>query len=172
MPFDRHKITREIGIDMGHRVTFHGSKCKNLHGHRYTIEVTLEGPLARGGEQDGMVMDFGFIKDQMMAEIDTPCDHGLCLWIDDHIASVMLGPAYASVCREVEAFGHATYNVEPFGRLYLLHCVPTAENLARHWFERMSQAVHTDERNKGARVDSVRVWETPNCMAEYAPYRE
>lgn len=173
MTFDRHTITREIGIDMGHRVTFHGSKCRNVHGHRYTIQVTLEGPLARGGEQDGMVMDFGFIKDLMMQEIDGPCDHGLCLWIDDHLASVMLGPGYRTASKEVERVGYALWgNAEPFGKLYVLHCVPTAENLARHWWERMTEACGNDSRNTGARVQSVKVWETPNCSAEYAPYRD
>lgn len=176
MPFDRHTITREIGIDMGHRVTFHGSKCQNIHGHRYTIHVTLDGPLAKGGEQDGMVMDFGFIKDLMMDEIDAPCDHGMTLWADDLLASKFLGAGYHKAYERVERDGHALLNGGEWegGKLYLLHCVPTAENLARHWFERMSMAVGEDRRNVGsrARVLSVKVWETPNCSAEYAPYRD
>ena len=32
-------VRRQIGIDAGHRVMTHGSKCRNMHGHRYTIEA-------------------------------------------------------------------------------------------------------------------------------------
>src|SRR4051812_45172843 len=85
-----HTIAREIGIDMGHRVTFHGSKCRNLHGHRYTIQATCRGPLFVEGEQQGMVLDFGFLKEIMMKEIDEPCDHGMALWVDDPICSLFM----------------------------------------------------------------------------------
>lgn len=163
-----HTITREIGIDMGHRVTYHGSKCRSLHGHRYTIHVTLAGPLVDGGEQEGMVMDFGFLKDVMMQEIDAPCDHGTCLWVDDVYASRFLGPAYVIAETITRAVGHWSGQGE-FGKLYLLHCVPTAENLARHWYERLTDALAAEPRNQGARLLSVKVWETPNCSAEYAP---
>ena len=56
-----HLISREISIDAGHRVTEHTSKCRNLHGHRYTIQAWCSGPLFSEGEQGGMVLDFGFI---------------------------------------------------------------------------------------------------------------
>ena len=36
-------ITRSIGVDYGHRVMTHGSKCRSIHGHRGTIEVTCAG---------------------------------------------------------------------------------------------------------------------------------
>ena len=63
---EENLITREIGIDMAHRVTHHGSKCKNIHGHRYTIHAMVKGPLFESGEQQGMVLDFGFLKEEMM----------------------------------------------------------------------------------------------------------
>ena len=42
---NRCELTRRIGIDMGHRVPDHGSKCRNPHGHRYEILATCEGPV-------------------------------------------------------------------------------------------------------------------------------
>ena len=64
-------ITRSIGVDCGHRVMTHGSKCKSIHGHRGTIEVTCAGPaLHLSGEQSEMVVDFGFLKDAMINVID------------------------------------------------------------------------------------------------------
>ena len=58
-----HLIRRRIEIDAGHRVPHHASKCCNLHGHRYVIEALCNGPLAEAGEQTGMVLDFGFLKE-------------------------------------------------------------------------------------------------------------
>lgn len=139
-------VTREIGIDAGHRVTFHGSKCRNIHGHRYTIQATCEGKLQDSGEEMGMVMDFGFLKEEMMNEIDAPCDHGFICWDQDKQVLDMF----------------AGENL----KLYIVPFVPTAENLARHWFERLARRV--DERTEGrANLLKVKVWETPNCSAEY-----
>src|SRR5262245_26860983 len=107
---DGFEITREIGIDAGHRVTWHGSKCRNLHGHRYTVQALGSGPLGGEGEQLGMVLDFGFLKEEMLAEIDAPCDHGMILWIDDPIlrefeASRMLDKPLAELSAQVQAQG-------------------------------------------------------------------
>jgi 6-pyruvoyltetrahydropterin/6-carboxytetrahydropterin synthase len=78
-------ITRSIGVDYGHRVMTHGSKCRSIHGHRGTIEVTCAGSaLHESGEQAEMVLDFGFLKDAMMNVIDKSIDHGFIASVDDH----------------------------------------------------------------------------------------
>lgn len=165
---ERHQITREIGIDMGHRVTFHGSKCKNIHGHRYRILATCEGPLALAGEQQGMVIDFGFLKEEMMAEIDYYCDHGLVLWIQDPLLETL--PGLASQLEHIKGlFNQAAgwfITAWDGGKLYLLDAVPTAENLARHWFDRLTPRVHARTMGR-ASLTRIRVWETPQCYADY-----
>lgn len=163
-----HLITREIGIDMGHRVTHHGSKCKNLHGHRYTIQATCRGPLFKSGEQQGMVLDFGFLKEEMINEIDGPCDHGTTLWIDDPFVLEFAGRDTTLIqtwSQEIKENGfHCAMGA--FGKLYLVPFVPTAENLARHWYERLAPRVIV-RTNDQAWLSKVLVWETPNCSAEY-----
>lgn len=159
------RITRELGIDMGHRVTEHAGKCKNLHGHRYTIQVTLEGSVASKGQQDGMVLDFGFLKDLMMDLIDKPCDHGLCLGINDPFTARMLQAAYRLTEKAVQKDGFCLTQGE-YGKLYVINVTPTAENLAYHWFRRLCEPV-LDKSGGRARVVGVKVWETPNCSAEY-----
>ena len=37
------EITTKLEFDAGHRIPHHKSSCKNLHGHRYAIEVTIKG---------------------------------------------------------------------------------------------------------------------------------
>ena len=163
-----HTATRQIGIDMGHRVTNHGSKCKNIHGHRYTIEATIGGALVPSGASEGMVADFGFMKDAMMQEIDGPCDHGLCLWIKDPLVPLLLkNPAeFDALSKALEdgILGQCAQGV--CGKLYLMDLVPTAENLAEHWFRRLGPAIDALS-NGQAHIVNVKVWETPNCFAEY-----
>jgi len=173
-PNQRHFITREIGIDAGHRVTFHGSKCRNLHGHRYTIEATCVGPLFTEGEQQGMVLDFGFLKEEMVRECDEPCDHGMILWIDDPFTlKLALGGDSDILARVREAVQLVGYhqlrlNVDDNtgGKYYIVPFVPTAENLAKHWFERLAARV-TQRTDNQASLYSVKVYETPNCSAQY-----
>jgi 6-pyruvoyltetrahydropterin/6-carboxytetrahydropterin synthase len=155
----KFQITREIGIDAGHRVTYHGSKCRNVHGHRYTVQATCEGPLYREGEQQGMVLDFGFLKEEMMSEIDEPCDHGMILWDQDPLVPLFLPQSFTVT---------GSVNHGPMGKVYIVPFVPTAENLARHWFERLAPRVTARTKDQ-AWLKSITVWETPNCMAKYEP---
>lgn len=155
-------ITREIGIDAGHRVTNHGSKCKNLHGHRYTIHATVTGPLSQAGESEGMTLDFGFLKEIMLKCIDEPCDHALILWWDDPLLPILMPLDLADFdrTRPLSVMGSC-------GRVYLVPFVPTAENLAWHWFELLRPEVLTCT-NGRAKILKLRVDETPNCWAEYS----
>lgn len=166
----QHLITREIGIDMGHRVTYHGSKCRNLHGHRYKVIATCVGPLFESGEQEGMVLDFGFLKEEMMNEIDAPCDHGTCLWIEDPVLDLLLklNPEQlqlSSIARTVESDSY-WLGFLPTGKTYIVPFVPTAENLAKHWYDRLLPRI-LERTNGKASLARIDVWETPNCSASY-----
>ncbi|MBI4225594.1 6-carboxytetrahydropterin synthase [Candidatus Roizmanbacteria bacterium] len=44
-------ITKIIEFDMGHRIPNHKSQCRNLHGHRYKLEVNLEGDVEEKKEE-------------------------------------------------------------------------------------------------------------------------
>ena len=161
------QITRRIGIDAGHRVTYHHSKCRSLHGHRYEIEATCQGPLATSGSTDGMVggLDFGFLKEEMMAAIDAPCDHALILWRQDPLVDVLI-PRPPGVDPSVGIYHPLGPTLGVDGtKLYLMDAVPTAENLADHSFSLLSPRVHA--RSNGLAVLArLRVYETPNCWAD------
>ena len=171
-----HTITRRIEIDAGHRVPHHGSKCFNLHGHRYVIEAECAGPLAEDGEQTGMVLDFGFLKAAMVSEIDEQCDHTFIFaWWDDLCLHMFLGDQpRPHIEHEIRhAFGGVLVRYKPDGSdkelcYYVTNFSPTAENLARHWFGRLAPKVRDLSKGR-ATLQSIRVHETPNCMAEYRP---
>jgi 6-pyruvoyltetrahydropterin/6-carboxytetrahydropterin synthase len=57
-------ITRKLEFDAGHRIPDHKSQCRNLHGHRYTVEITLTGEViaAEGNSDNGVFMDFWVVK--------------------------------------------------------------------------------------------------------------
>ena len=90
-------ITRKLEFDAGHRIPDHNSQCRNLHGHRYTLLITLTGDVVQqDGESDnGMIMDFGDIKaafkpllDQLdhyylneIEGLDNPTSENLVKWI-------------------------------------------------------------------------------------------
>lgn len=147
-----YTATRQIGIDAAHRVPTHGSKCRNLHGHRYCIEATVHCQILNPeGEQKDMAIDFGFLKEVMMHRIDEPCDHGLMLWEQDPIVPTIL-----------EMMGDSL----PQQKLALLPFIPTAERLAQFWFHLMQNDVRI--RSEGvAELFQLRVYETPNCWADY-----
>ncbi|MCB1563932.1 MAG: 6-carboxytetrahydropterin synthase [Alphaproteobacteria bacterium] len=97
-----HYVSREIGIDAAHREHQHGSKCFNIHGHRYKIQAVCSGGLATDGEQADMVVDFSFLKEAMMRQIDSFCDHGSIFSLDDpNIGSYVHGTLLEDVAKEL-----------------------------------------------------------------------
>jgi 6-pyruvoyltetrahydropterin/6-carboxytetrahydropterin synthase len=168
------RVSRRIEIDAGHRIMTHGSKCRHLHGHRYGVEAVCEAAsLHPDGEQTDMVVDFGFLKEEMLAVIDEPCDHGFIAALADRELLAMFAPAgteaafLAGLDRQVADQGWATTTATRLGtKLTVVPFQPTAECLAQHWFQRLQGPVAA--RSGGtARLVCVRVWETPNCVAEY-----
>lgn len=164
------RITAEIGIDMGHRIAQHGSKCANLHGHRYRIEVTCEGTVIDDDGLDqpenGMVLDFGFLKQVMLEQIDLHFDHGTCLWYKDPILIHDIGLDHQYIVDTVVNRGWCNDRIWKWGKLVILRETPTAENLAKHWADRIALPIH-QRSNGNAMLYSVRVWETPNFSTVY-----
>ncbi|MDR1648279.1 MAG: 6-carboxytetrahydropterin synthase QueD [Zoogloeaceae bacterium] len=142
------EITRRLAFDAGHRIPHHQSQCRNLHGHRYVIEITLSGAVneAAGESADGMVMDFSEVKAIAEREIVTPWDHAFLVWRQDTVVTAFLETLP----------GHKTV---------VLDKVPTAENLARIAFDTLAPA-YAARYGKRLRLVRVRLFETPNCWAD------
>jgi hypothetical protein len=50
----RTRVTRSFTFDAAHVLPWHPGRCRNLHGHTYRVEVSIEGPLG----PHGIVTDF------------------------------------------------------------------------------------------------------------------
>ena len=162
---EQFSITRRIEIDAAHRVPHHGSKCFKVHGHMYVIEATCSGEVIEEGEQTGMVMDFGFLKQCMIQVIHAPCDHAIILWKNDPMLESMPKPPIGVL---------QVSNPEPWWKIEFTEEVPTAENLAKMWHGELCHAIFGwfDQfedvlESKYPKLVQVKVWETPNCSAVY-----
>lgn len=166
MATEKFEITRQIGIDAGHRIPDHKSKCKNLHGHRYEVHATAIGELITEGSETGMVTDFSFLKELMMRVIDENFDHGLIMYYDDPLlVKIMPYALYVATFGEAKAGKVMPVMVPDFGKMAVIPMVPTAENLAKLWYDMLSNEMRLD--GVKAQLKSVRVFETPNCSALY-----
>lgn len=72
------KVSKEYKWEMGHRISFHEGKCRNLHGHSYKAKVELTGTM----DENGMVLDF-FIIDSIMRNILEKLDHSFIVYKND-----------------------------------------------------------------------------------------
>ncbi len=130
------------------------------------------GRLHTEGEQEGMLVDFGFLKQEMLAAIDNFFDHGMILWRRDELTLATLSSA------DLEQIDQQIKDADPdrgfgflrqtkfWGKLVVTPFVPTAENLAKLWYKLLEPRVI--ERSEGkAEISHVKVWETPNCAAIY-----
>jgi len=144
-------ITKEIEIDMGHRVFNHKSKCRNLHGHRYKIEVGVDDKVidTKGTSDEGMVIDFSDLKQCMIDNIDSIFDHSFMMSVEDPFYNIF-----------------ADLRLNQNQKINFVHFVPTAENLAKYWFEILELALES----KKIKLHHVRVYETPTSTALYTKY--
>ncbi len=143
------RISKVIEWDMGHRVPNHKSKCRNLHGHRYRLELTVTGELVQtnGASSEGMIIDFADLKQAMMESIHDVLDHGYMVCEQD---KVML-----------DFFAE---NEDQNFRVIKVPFIPTSENIARWCYEQLE-----DSCPGGVRIVNCRVFETPNSWADYSP---
>lgn len=141
-------ITKQIEIDMGHRVPNHQTKCRNLHGHRYKIEVGVDDKVIdkTGASDEGMVIDFSDLKEVMMTEIDGHMDHNSMFFENDPIIEHL---------KKIEEFQNKEIILVPF--------IPTAENIAKYIYERIQNPL----KERGVKLKYVKIWETPTSTATY-----
>ena len=72
-------VTKKFKWHCAHRLLNHKGLCNNIHGHTYKMEVTAMGKL----KNDGMIVDFGDLKNIITAEIVNNFDHALLIYKED-----------------------------------------------------------------------------------------
>ena len=56
-------LKTSAAFDSAHFLSGYNGKCANIHGHRWTVEVKINGEeLQNDGEKRGMLIDFSDLK--------------------------------------------------------------------------------------------------------------
>lgn len=136
-----YSLKTESHFDSAHFLANYDGKCGNIHGHRWKIEIKVESEeLKNEGQEVGMVVDFGILK-RDLKEIADEYDHTLII--------------------EKGTMRKETLNclIEDSFKIIEVDFRPTAENLAKSFFDIMSK--------KGYNVKQATVYETPTNCATY-----
>ena len=134
-------LSTKVKFDSAHFLKDYDGKCANIHGHRWTVTVDVGSEeLQQEGPYRGMVVDFSKLKEDLKEETDRL----------DHTLIAEKGSLLPDTLAAFEKQGFRVTDFE--GR-------PTAENLAKHFFDFM--------KTKGYKVLKVSVFETPENMASY-----
>lgn len=141
------EITRKFEFDSGHRVPNHASKCRNVHGHRYVLHVTVGGELVdvSGASDEGMVVDFGELKTRVNAALVDRWDHGFLVWEHDPFVFAL--------------------NAMKDHKTIVMPLIPTVENLAAIAFQMLDIEVQHWASGR-VHLIKLRLYETPNCWAD------
>lgn len=136
-----YQLTVEHSFDAAHFLAGYQGKCRNIHGHRFRALLFVESETLREDTQErGMCMDFSIVK-QAWKEMLEEYDHNFL---------IETGSLQTDTMKALRAEGFSIMEL-PFR--------PTAENLAKHFYEKMEQM--------GFPVSQVQVYETPNNCATY-----
>lgn len=136
-----YELSTDAFFDSAHFLSDYYGKCENLHGHRWKVTVTIAAEELQGsGDEAGMVCDFGAFKQMVRSTVEEL----------DHTFLVQEGTLGDATLAALASEGF---------ELKLLPFRTTAENIAKHLFDRFKEM--------GSPVISVEVDETPNNRATY-----
>lgn len=124
-------------FDAAHFLAGYNGKCRNLHGHRWQVEVQVQ---AQELDAGGMVVDFTDLKKDLR-QLAEEFDH--CMIIEK-------GSLRESTMKALAEEQFRVVEV-PFR--------PTAERFAKYFYERLYDMGHA--------VKKTCVFETPNNCASY-----
>ena len=139
------RLTKRFTFEMAHALPSYSGKCHNIHGHSYKLFVTVEGePSLAEGSPNGMVIDFGQIKEIVQQHIIDHFDHALVLPKQNAKGNLS----------EHELGGFSAH-------IIWVDFTPTTENLLLHFAHLLENAFPT-----GTRLYSIKLYETETSCAE------
>lgn len=131
------RIAKEFRWEMGHRLTFHDGKCKNLHGHSYKMMVEFDGE----PDKNGMVVDYYEVK-KIVEPIVDELDHSFVVYDKDtELIEILL---------------------KLKSQMIIIPFESTAENLCQYFLKKIAEM----KLPKNVFGIKVRIFETENTYAE------
>ena len=138
------RITKEFDFEAAHALDGYAGKCQDIHGHNYHLTLTFLGEPVRDKSlsNNGMVVDFGDIKDFLNKEIKPLFDHRLILRNDSR---------FIGLEKKNKRIRYVDYQ-------------PTTENMLLEIVEIVSNSF---EKNTNAFLCSAFLRETPSSYVEW-----
>ena len=133
-------------FEAAHSLEGYDGACREIHGHSYRLFVTIKGePSADGYDpKQGMVMDFGLLKQIVGEQIVSRLDHAFIMRRSEQ-------------SEQVQAMLEGIYH-----NIVLVDYQPTCENMLADFAERLLEAL-PDE----VELYSLRLHETATSFAEW-----
>ena len=140
------RLTKEFTFEAAHFLEGYDGACREIHGHSYRLFVTIKGePSADGYDpKQGMVMDFGLLKQIVGEQIVSRLDHAFIMRRSEQ-------------SEQVQAMLEGIYH-----NIVLVDYQPTCENMLADFAERLLEAL-PDE----VELYSLRLHETATSFAEW-----
>lgn len=139
------RIYKDFHFEMAHVLYQHDGACKNIHGHSYQLRVCVKGePMKQPGHpKDGMVMDFGVLKNIVNELIVSQYDHSL-------VVNQAVGEKWIASLQDLST------------RLIVHDFQPTSENLIAYFADLLNRFL-PDE----VTLYALRLHETPTAFVEW-----
>lgn len=113
---DEWIIYKEITFEAAHKLPHHDGKCARLHGHSWKARIYVRShQLITEGKKQGMVMDYGDIKNYVKPILEEYLDHyylneslglenptceAIAKWLFEKLESVGMSNLYAVEIQE------------------------------------------------------------------------
>jgi 6-pyruvoyltetrahydropterin/6-carboxytetrahydropterin synthase len=139
------RISKEFTFDMAHALLGYDGLCKNIHGHSYTLVVTVIGlPIQdKSSPKIGMLIDFKDLKNIIKQQIIDRFDHALVL--------------NSATPKDLTGI-----LIKNFDKIILLDYQPTTENMIADMAGRIQDLLPDN-----LKLFSLRLRETPTSYAEW-----
>lgn len=140
------RLTKEFTFEAAHSLEGYDGACREIHGHSYRLFVTVKGEPSMDGydPKQGMVMDFGLLKNIVNEQIISRLDHAFIMRRSEQGEELqdVLSPYYHNIV--------------------LVDYQPTCENMLADFAERLLESL-PDE----VELYSLRLHETATSFAEW-----
>jgi len=139
------RVTKEFNFEIAHALWNYDGPCANIHGHSYRMFVTVIGePIDdEKNPKNGMVIDFGDLKNIVNTEIVHPLDHAVIL--------------------SREAAENISYlDNQMFNNQYITPYQPTCENLVEDFAQKIIKKLPPQ-----LKLHSIKLHETGTSFAEW-----
>ena len=153
-------ISKKFYFDAAHRLhtVRPNHPCRNLHGHRYEVEVNIQGDLVG---KSTMLIDYHDLA-PIKKFIDTTLDHATLVSGLDRSLIMLVKAGCGSECLN-DALN------EVFGKVAILHVAETTAECMAEYFKEVFTRILQNKMPEGYLL-SVTVSETPNTSAYASLY--